>query len=30
MGRAFTENALLAVGKAFQQRTDWHKRRPAV
>lgn len=30
MGRAFTENALLAVGKAFQERTDWHKKRPAV
>jgi len=30
MGRAFTENALLAVGKAFQARTDWHKRRPGA
>jgi aspartyl-tRNA(Asn)/glutamyl-tRNA(Gln) amidotransferase subunit A len=28
MGRAFTENALLAVGAEFQRRTDWHKRRP--
>ena len=30
MGRAFTENALLAVGQQFQQKTDWHKKRPAV
>ncbi|WP_031497198.1 amidase [Bryobacter aggregatus] len=30
MGRAFTENALLAVGQEFQKRTDWHKRRPAL
>ena len=30
MSRAFNENALLAVGKEFQQRTDWHKRRPAL
>jgi aspartyl-tRNA(Asn)/glutamyl-tRNA(Gln) amidotransferase subunit A len=30
VGRAFTENALLAVGKAFQDRTDWHKQRPKV
>lgn len=30
MGRAFTENALLAVGNSFQQKTDWHKKRPAV
>ena len=28
VGRAFTENTLLAIGKAFQERTDWHKRRP--
>jgi aspartyl-tRNA(Asn)/glutamyl-tRNA(Gln) amidotransferase subunit A len=28
MGRAFTENGLLAVGKAFQERTNWHTRRP--
>jgi len=27
-GRAFTENTLLAVGAAFQQRTDFHRRRP--
>ena len=25
----FAENTLLAVGKEFQARTDWHKRRPA-
>lgn len=28
VGRPFTENTLLAVGKEFQGRTDWHKRRP--
>jgi len=27
-GLPFTENTLLAVGKEFQSRTDWHKRRP--
>ncbi len=30
MGRAFTENALLAVGQQFQQKTDWHKKRPQL
>jgi aspartyl-tRNA(Asn)/glutamyl-tRNA(Gln) amidotransferase subunit A len=30
MGRAFTENALIAVGKAFQAATNWHKQRPKV
>jgi aspartyl-tRNA(Asn)/glutamyl-tRNA(Gln) amidotransferase subunit A len=30
VGRPFTENTLLAIGKAFQERTDWHKRRPAL
>ncbi len=30
VGRAFTENTLLTVGKAFQERTDWHKRRPPI
>jgi Asp-tRNA(Asn)/Glu-tRNA(Gln) amidotransferase A subunit family amidase len=30
VGRAFSENMLLAIGKAFQGRTDWHKRRPPV
>lgn len=27
-GMPFTENTLLAVGKEFQSRTDWHTRRP--
>jgi aspartyl-tRNA(Asn)/glutamyl-tRNA(Gln) amidotransferase subunit A len=29
-GPAFSENVLLAFGKAFQAQTDWHKRRPPV
>ncbi len=29
-GPAFTENTLLAVGREFQNRTDWHKRRPPL
>ena len=28
VGPPFSENTLLAVGKEFQARTDWHKRRP--
>ena len=28
VGRPFSENQLLTVGKVFQDRTDWHKRRP--
>jgi len=28
VGPAFSENMLLAIGREFQQRTDWHKRRP--
>jgi len=28
VGRPFYENTMLAVGKAYQQRTDWHTRRP--
>jgi len=28
VGAPFAENTLLAVGKEFQTRTDWHKRRP--
>lgn len=28
VGAPFSENALLAVGREFQSRTDWHKRRP--
>lgn len=27
-GAPFTENTLVAVGKEFQNRTDWHKRKP--
>ena len=30
VGAAFSENLLLAVGKEYQSRTDWHKRRPPV
>ena len=30
IGRAFFENYLLALGKAFQSQTDWHKRKPPV
>lgn len=30
VGAAFTENTLLALGKEFQHRTDWHKRRPPL
>jgi aspartyl-tRNA(Asn)/glutamyl-tRNA(Gln) amidotransferase subunit A len=30
VGRPFFENHLLGVGRAFQARTDWHKRRPPV
>ncbi len=29
VGRPFTENTLLGIGREFQQRTDWHRRRPA-
>ncbi|MDP9054768.1 MAG: amidase [Acidobacteriota bacterium] len=29
-GPAFTENTLLALGREFQLRTDWHKRRPPL
>jgi aspartyl-tRNA(Asn)/glutamyl-tRNA(Gln) amidotransferase subunit A len=29
VGAPFAENTLLAVGKEFQSRTDWHRRRPA-
>jgi aspartyl-tRNA(Asn)/glutamyl-tRNA(Gln) amidotransferase subunit A len=28
VGAPFTENTLLAIGREFQARTDWHKRRP--
>jgi aspartyl-tRNA(Asn)/glutamyl-tRNA(Gln) amidotransferase subunit A len=30
VGAPFSENTLLAVGKEFQTRTDWHKRRPGA
>jgi len=30
VGTPFSENLLLAIGKTFQDRTDWHKRRPPV
>jgi aspartyl-tRNA(Asn)/glutamyl-tRNA(Gln) amidotransferase subunit A len=30
MGTPFSENMLLAIGKTFQDRTDWHKRRPPM
>jgi len=29
-GPPFTENTLLALGREFQNRTDWHKRRPTL
>jgi aspartyl-tRNA(Asn)/glutamyl-tRNA(Gln) amidotransferase subunit A len=30
MGRAYEENTILAAARAFQARTDWHRRRPPV
>jgi aspartyl-tRNA(Asn)/glutamyl-tRNA(Gln) amidotransferase subunit A len=30
VGRPFSENNLIAFGKAFQDHTDWHRRRPPV
>jgi len=30
VGRPFYENTLIAVGREFQNRTDWHTRRPSV
>ena len=30
VGPALAENTLLALGREFQNRTDWHKRRPPV
>jgi len=30
IGRPFFENELVAIGKAFQSHTDWHRRRPPV
>ncbi len=29
-GPPFSENMILAIGREFQNRTDWHKRRPKV
>ena len=29
-GRPFAENTVFGVGHAYQQRTDWHERRPPV
>jgi aspartyl-tRNA(Asn)/glutamyl-tRNA(Gln) amidotransferase subunit A len=28
VGRPFSENQLIAIGRAFQSQTDWHRRRP--
>ncbi len=30
VGRPFYENQLIAIGKAYQSHTDWHRRRPPV
>jgi aspartyl-tRNA(Asn)/glutamyl-tRNA(Gln) amidotransferase subunit A len=30
VGRPFSENTLLTIGREFQRRTDWHLRRPPV
>ncbi|MFB3779627.1 MAG: amidase [Bryobacteraceae bacterium] len=30
VGRPFSENTLLAAGREFQNRTDWHRRRPPL
>jgi len=30
VGLPFTENTLLAIGKEYQGRTDWHKRKPPI
>lgn len=30
LGRAFGENAILAAARAYQARTDWHRRHPSV
>jgi aspartyl-tRNA(Asn)/glutamyl-tRNA(Gln) amidotransferase subunit A len=30
VGPAFSENTLIALGKEFQARTDWHRKRPPV
>ena len=30
VGRPFSENVLLTIGREFQKQTDWHRRRPPV
>jgi aspartyl-tRNA(Asn)/glutamyl-tRNA(Gln) amidotransferase subunit A len=30
VGTPYSENVLVAVGKAFQERTDWHRQHPPV
>jgi aspartyl-tRNA(Asn)/glutamyl-tRNA(Gln) amidotransferase subunit A len=30
VAKPFNENLLLAMGRLFQERTDWHKRRPPM
>jgi aspartyl-tRNA(Asn)/glutamyl-tRNA(Gln) amidotransferase subunit A len=30
VGPPFTENTLVAVGRAFQEKTDWHRQHPAA
>jgi aspartyl-tRNA(Asn)/glutamyl-tRNA(Gln) amidotransferase subunit A len=30
VGRPFSESLLIAIGREFQKRTDWHRRRPPV
>jgi aspartyl-tRNA(Asn)/glutamyl-tRNA(Gln) amidotransferase subunit A len=30
VGRPFTENTLIGIGKAFQDRTTFHRRRPPI
>jgi Asp-tRNA(Asn)/Glu-tRNA(Gln) amidotransferase A subunit family amidase len=30
MGRAWGEGTILAAARAYQARTDWHRRHPAV
>jgi aspartyl-tRNA(Asn)/glutamyl-tRNA(Gln) amidotransferase subunit A len=30
VGAPFSENQLLAIGRAFQSRTDWHKQHPKI
>jgi Asp-tRNA(Asn)/Glu-tRNA(Gln) amidotransferase A subunit family amidase len=29
-GRAWEENRLLALGREYQERTDWHRRHPPI